>query len=283
MAWRIFRVVLVVYLCLVLALMLLEDKMIFFPVAYPEGDWNPAGLTFEDAHFTADDGTKLHGWFVPHASPRAVMLFSHGNAGNLSGRAEMLQVLHDRFGVAVMIYDYRGYGRSEGRPSEPGILQDARAARKWLAQRTGLAEADIVQLGRSLGSGVAVDLAVADGAAGLILEAPFTSMPDVAALHFPWLPVRRLMKVQLDSQAKIADYDGPVLIVHGTADEIIPYRLGRQLFDAAGEPKQFLSLEGMGHNDPFYASPAYGEGWDRFLNQLPVPGPSATDSTTSEP
>lgn len=115
--------------CLALAVlcMIFEEQFIFFPSRYPQGDWNPAGLKFEDAQFTASDGTPLHGWYVPHENPRAVVLFSHGNAGNLSDRAEMLRALNGRAGVSVMIYDYRGYGKSGGRPAEKGLLLDARA------------------------------------------------------------------------------------------------------------------------------------------------------------
>ena len=129
------------------------------PSRYPAGDWQPAGLAFEDAWFTAKDGTRLHGWYVPHPQPRAVVLFCHGNGGNVALWADVLRILHDRMGVTAMGFDYRGYGRSEGTPSEAGVLADARAARTWLAQRAGIAENQIVLMGRSLGGAVAVDLA----------------------------------------------------------------------------------------------------------------------------
>ena len=143
----------------------LEKSLVFAPSRYPEGNWQPAGLVFEDAWFAAADGTRLHGWFVPHAQPRAVVLFCHGNGGNVALWADVLRNLHDRMGVTAMGFDYRGYGRSEGTPSEAGVLADARAARAWLARRTGIAEDRIVLMGRSLGGAVAVDLAT-DGAGG---------------------------------------------------------------------------------------------------------------------
>jgi uncharacterized protein len=254
-----------VYLLVVLLMLVMENSLIYFPSVYPDGFWNPPGLNFEDAWFEAPDGTKLHGWYVPHEKPRAVVLFAHGNAGNLSHRYELLESLHE-LGVSVMIFDYRGYGRSEGSPSEAGILADARAARRWLAERAGVKESDIVLMGESLGGGVMVDLAATDGARALVLENTFTSLPDVAAYHYPWLPVKLLMRTRLNSADKIARYHGPLLQAHGDADTIIPFEIGRRLFEAAGEPKEFVVIPGGDHNDPrteqFFAA------LDRFLARL---------------
>ena len=238
------------YLLIVVVMMFLEKAFIFFPDRYPIGDWRPAGLAVEDAWFEAADGTRLHGWYVPHEDPRAAVLFCHGNAGNVTNRSEMLQILNGRVGVSVLIFDYRGYGRSEGRPDEPGVLADARAARAWLAGREQIGETDVVLLGRSLGGAVAVDLAARDGARGLVLEGCFSSIPDVAAYCYPWLPVRRMLRTRLDAAGKIGDYHGPLLQSHAGADSIIPIRLGRRLFEAAGEPKRLITLAGFDHNDP---------------------------------
>ena len=164
--------------------------------------------------------------------------------------ANAAQLLHDRVGVSVMVFDYRGYGRSEGQPTEAGVLADARAARAWLAKREGIAEKQIVLLGRSMGGGVAVDLAAADGARALVLESTFTSMPDVAQTKFPLLPMHWLMETKFDSAAKISKYHGPLLQSHGTADRLIPCNIGRRLFDVANEPKQFVPIPGGDHNDP---------------------------------
>jgi len=255
------------YLTIVLLMMLMENSMIFFPARYPNGFWDPPGLEFEDAWFTTADGTKLHGWYVPHDSPRAVLLFAHGNAGNISHRYDLLQELHE-LGVATLAFDYRGYGRSSGEPSEQGVLADARAARKWLAERAGVKEQDIVLMGESLGGGVMVDLAAHDGARGLILENTFTSLPDVAAYHYPWLPVRMLMRTRLDSAAKIGQYHGPLLQLHGDADTIIPYQVGQQLFAAANEPKTFVTIRGGDHNDQ--RTPEAIRAIDEFLVRLQV-------------
>ena len=244
----------------------LENSLIYFPTAYPDGYWNPPGLKFEDAWFESPDGTKLHGWYVPHPSPRAVLLFAHGNAGNLSHRFELLDVLSSELGVSVMIFDYRGYGRSVGKPTEEGILADARAARAWLAKRVGVEESDIVLMGESLGGAVMVDLAAKDGARGLILENTFTSMPHVAAHHYPWIPVKWLMRTQLNSAAKIGTFHGPLLQIHGDADTIVPFDIGKQLFEAANQPKELVVISGGDHNDS--RTQENFEAVDRFLGVL---------------
>ncbi|REJ91653.1 MAG: alpha/beta hydrolase [Planctomycetota bacterium] len=247
----------------------LERRMVFHPVKYPEGDWAPVGLGQEDAWFTAEDGTRLHGWFLEHKNPRAVVLFAHGNAGHLAHRAESLRILRDRHGLSAMCFDYRGYGRSDGKPSENGLLMDARAARKWLAERTGVAETDIVLMGRSLGGGVVTELAAEDGARGLVLASTFTSLPDVGAEHVPWLSPRVVMVNRFNSVEAIERYNGPVLISHGDADELIPFEQGERLFAAAPGPKEFVRIPGGGHNDP--QSEEYREALDRFIDALPPP------------
>lgn len=248
--WKIVRYGLVLYLIMLLYLMWFEEALIFYPFRYPNGDWNPPGLAFEDAWFEAADGTKLHGWYIPHDKPQAAVVFAHGNAGNLSWRAPIMQQFHEEADVAILIFDYRGYGRSSGSPNEEGILQDARAARDWLAEKEGIPPEEVVLMGRSLGGGVMVDLAAKDGAKALILESTFTSLPDVAANVYPFVPVRWLMRNRLDSFSKISDYHGPLLLSHGTSDEIIPFSQGKRLFEAANEPKDFFEIPAAGHNDP---------------------------------
>ena len=254
-------------LLIVVLFMIFEESMIFFPMRYPDGDWQPDGLAFEDAWFQAADGTRLHGWYVAHDNPRAVALFCHGNAGNITHRADMLQVLRDYVGVSVLIFDYRGYGRSKGKPNEPGVLADARAARAWLAKRAGIPEQEIVMMGRSLGGAVAVDLAAKDGARALVLESTFTSIPDLGAHLYPWLPVRLLVRTQLNAAEQIGGYHGPLLQSHGDADTIVPYRFGRRLFDAANQPKRFVTIPGRDHNDP--QNRQYYEALINFLDGLP--------------
>jgi uncharacterized protein len=246
---RLIRFAAICYLVLLVFLMFLEEHLIYFPSRYPSGEWRPTGLSFEDARFQAGDGTKLHGWYAPHEKPVATILFCHGNAGNVTHRAYIMEGLHNYIGASVLFFDYRGYGRSEGKPNEKGILSDARAARAWLAKRENIPEKDIVVMGESLGGAVAVDLAAKDGAKALVLISTFTSAPDMAAQLYPIFPVRLLMRTRLDSVGKIANYKGPLLQMHGRADTIVPFKLGRRLFDTANEPKQFLELPDFDHND----------------------------------
>jgi hypothetical protein len=257
----------IAYVTLMILLMFLEESMIFFPSPYPQGNWKPSGLSFEDAAFQAADGTKLHGWYVPHERPSAAVLFLHGNAGNITHRADSLQRLHDVVGAAVLILDYRGYGRSTGKPSEKGILADARAARQWLAKRENISESDIVLMGESLGGGVAGDLAAADGARALVLVSTFNRLPDVAAYHYPIFPVRLLMRTRLDSESKIGSYHGPLLQFHGCADTIIPLIIGKKLFEAANEPKELVVSDCHDHNDTIPMS--FYEKLKAFLEDLP--------------
>ncbi|MGE5195270.1 MAG: alpha/beta hydrolase [Deltaproteobacteria bacterium] len=248
-----------------------EQTHIYLPARYPEGNWAPAGTRFEDVWFETDDGTRLNGWYLAHEKPAAVVLFAHGNAGNLTQYADTLDVLHDRHRVSVMIFDYRGYGKSDGEPDEAGILEDARAARRWLARREKIAEKDVVLLGQSLGGGVMVDLAANDGTRGLVLASTFTSLPDVAAHQFPLMPARLLMHNRLDSLAKIGRYHGPLLQVHGDKDGTIPLSLGKRLYAAANEPKRFVVHPGGDHNDLWPEK--FHRALDKFLASLPPAHP----------
>jgi len=226
-----------------------EESLIFFPSRFPEGDWHPP-LSVEDAWFEAADGVRLHGWFLAHPQARRVVLYCHGNAGNITHRADILEDIHRYFDASVLVWDYRGYGRSEGRPTEQGILADAEAARNWLVQRTGWPADRLVLWGHSLGGAVAVHLAATTGAEALVLESTFPSLPDVAAYHYPRLPVRWLMRNRLDALGLIGQYQGPLFQSHGEADSIVPIELGRKLFESANPPKQFLPLPSTDHNDP---------------------------------
>ncbi len=262
---------LVVYLLLLLFLMIFEESLIFVPSSYPWGDWQPTGVSFEDAEFEAADGTRLHGWYAHRENARAVVLFCHGNAGNVTHRAHTLAALHDLAGVSVLIFDYRGYGKSDGKPNEEGVLADGRAARAWLAEKAGIAQSDVVLMGRSLGGAVAVDMAAKDGARALVLESTFSSVPDVAAYHYPWIPVRWVLRTRLDAAAKIGEYRGPLLVSHGDADRVVPYSLGQKLFGAASEPKSFFTIPGGDHND---VQPRdYYVALVEFLDDLPPIGP----------
>jgi fermentation-respiration switch protein FrsA (DUF1100 family) len=257
-----------IYCVLLLLLLLLENALLYPAPKFPEGDWSAAYLPHEEVEFASADGTKLHGWLVEHESPRAVLLYCHGNGDCVGYLGPYLKELHDRHRVTVFAFDYRGYGKSEGSPSETGILADGDAAQQWLARRIGGTPADVVLMGRSLGGGVAVDLAAKNGAHGLILQNTPSSMPDAAAYRYWFAPVHWLMKNRYDSLSKIGSYLGPLLLSHGNADTLVPIELGRKLFDASkSENKRFFSVEGGGHNDS--EPPEYDAVLDDFLNSLP--------------
>lgn len=249
-ALRLVAILFVGWLMVLMAMWGLENFLVYQPAVYPAANpaWRLNGLAFEDVELPSTDGVMLHGWFAPAESPAAVVLLLHGNGGNVTSMTDELALL-SKIGVAALAIDYRGYGKSSGSPTEQGVLADARAARAWLAKRTSVAEDDIVLWGFSLGGGVAVDLAANDGARGLVLQNTFTSLPDAAAYHYPWLPVRWLMRNRLDSASKIALYRGPLLQCHGTADGVVPFELGKQLFALANEPKRFLEISNGDHND----------------------------------
>lgn len=241
------------YISLTFLLYLFQTRLIFLPTAPMMATPASIGLPYEQVHFTAADGVKLAGWFVPAADKaKFTILFFHGNAGNISHRLDTIKLYH-RLGFNVFIIDYRGYGQSEGRPSEAGSYLDAEAAWHYLVEDRQVRPEQIIIVGRSLGGGVAAWLAQHYPAGALVLESTFTSIPDMAAYQYPYLPVRPLARVRYNTLARVSTLALPLLIVHSPHDEVIPYNHGRQLFEAAPEPKQFLETQG-GHNDGFLIS-----------------------------
>src|SRR5262245_22042674 len=250
----------------------LESSGIFQPAKYPRGEWDQTAVLAQDANFLAADGTKLHGWYVAHEQPRGHAVLLHGNAGNVTLLAQTLRTLNRRHKLAVLALDYRGFGKSEGSPSEDGLYQDARAARRWLADKEHIAESDVILMGVSLGGAVAVELAAHDGARGLVLANTFTSLPAAAQKKTPWLPMSLVLSTRMDSLSKIKDYHGPLLISHGEADEVVPYSQGQALYEAAPGPKKFVTVAGGKHNDP--QPEEYRLALDEFLDNLPPLGNS---------
>ncbi|HEY2414011.1 MAG TPA: alpha/beta hydrolase [Pirellulaceae bacterium] len=258
----------VTYCLALLVLLLLENALLYPAPKYPEGDWTAEYLDREEVEFQSADGTRLHGWFVEHENPRAVLLYCHGNGDCVAYLGPYIKQLRDRHQISVFAFDYRGYGKSGGSPIEKGILADGHAAQMWLAKRTGKSLADIVIMGRSLGGCVAVDLAAKNGARGLILQNTTTTIPDAAATLYWFLPVRWLMKNRYDSLSKTGRYHGPVLMSHGTADTLVPFALGQRLFDAIpGTNKRFFAIKNGGHNDA--EPPTYDAALDEFIASLP--------------
>jgi fermentation-respiration switch protein FrsA (DUF1100 family) len=237
-----------------------ERGFIYYPSATLEGTPASVGLVFENVDVTATDGVRIHGWHVPGRRP-ATLLYCHGNGGNISHRLPKLRALHDRLGLSILIFDYRGYGRSAGVPGEAGTYADARAMREWLRDRD---PRPVVYLGASLGAAVATALATEQPPAALVLEAPFASIQAMANAALPgagWL-----FRTRYDTLGRVRRVRAPLLVLHGDADEVVPYRQGRAVFEAASEPKVFVTLPGARHNDAHAAGgETYWGAWTAFL------------------
>jgi len=250
------------YVALLVLIVALEDKLIFFPTR--GGRVSGPG---RDLQLTASDGVRLHARYIEVPGARHTLLFLHGNAGNLAGRSQQLQLL-SAAGAHVLAIDYRGYGSSEGRPSEAGVYLDARAAYAWATAQTPAQR--VVLLGESLGGGPACELAATHEVGGLILLSTFTSVADMAALQFPWLPVRYLVRTRFDNFARIGKVRAPKLFIHSRSDELVPFAMGARLFDAAPEPKRALWLEQPGHNETFaLEAQRVTQALQEFLQSLP--------------
>ena len=230
------------------------------------GDPGDMGLDFEDVFFDASDGVRLHGWFVPGRTG-TVMLWLHGNAGNISHRASNILMLHRILGLGIFIFDYRGYGRSDGTPSEKGLYRDADAAISYLRARPGFsAKEHLVIFGRSLGCAVAVEMSTRHESRALVLEAPFTSIRAMSKRSNPvltaLLPIGAVIRSRFDSLSKIDRVKAPLMVIHGDRDEVIPIDVGRELWEAAREPKRFRTVPGAGHSDTYLV------GADSYFNAL---------------
>ncbi|MBU1231512.1 MAG: alpha/beta hydrolase [Proteobacteria bacterium] len=250
-------------------LYLYQDRMLFLPnIPSRIVDRSPSavGLAYESVDLVTGDNIHLDGWFIPAPEKRGVILFCHGNAGNISHRFDSLLLFH-RLGFSTLIFDYRGYGRSQGRPSEAGTYLDVEAAWQYLTRERSVAPFRIVLFGRSLGAAVAVHQAAVHTPGALIVESSFTSVPDRAAELYPFLPVRWLSRLDYNVQEQLQRVSCPVLVVHSRDDEIIPFSHGRALFAQANEPKQFLEIGG-GHNDGFIlAGQTYVQALDGFFSE----------------
>jgi fermentation-respiration switch protein FrsA (DUF1100 family) len=245
---RTFLALAILYVLLVGGMLLFEDRFIYHPNARG-GRWlpAPAELAAEDVWLTSADGKQVHAWWCPVEGSSGATLFCHGNAGNLSQRSGDVRNIRDGLGQSVLIFDYPGFGKSEGTPTEAGCYAAADAAYAWLTERVPAEQ--VVVFGQSLGGGVAVDLAARKPHRGLILFKTFTSVPDVAQFKHPLLPVHRLMRNRFDSIDKIVACRQPLFVIHGDQDQLIPFAQGERLFEAApGPAKEFMRLPGAGHN-----------------------------------
>jgi len=259
------RPLLLAYLGLCVLMFLAQRRLVFIPsrgIYQTPGEW---GLKYEDVRFRTEDGVQLHAWFVPAEPAKGVILFCHGNAGNISHRVDTIRIFHS-LGYSTLMFDYRGYGESKGSPTEAGTYRDVAAAWRHLVQDRGLSADKIVLFGRSLGGPVAAWAAKECKPAALILESTFSSVADMAASVYWFLPVRLLCRFEY-ATAEYANAAGcPVLVAHSQADDIVPYRLGRQLYDALPQPKQFFDMHGDHNNGFMIMGQAYAAGLKAFLD-----------------
>jgi fermentation-respiration switch protein FrsA (DUF1100 family) len=242
------------------------NRAVYYPMKYPRGAWTLQGaLQAEDVWLTSAGNIRLHAWWIPAANAGVATLFLHGNAGNITHRYEHARLIRQA-GSALLLLDYRGYGRSQGRPTENGLYQDAEAGYQYLLDR-GYPPQRIVVHGESLGTAVAVELASRHSCAGVVLEAPFTSAAEVAGRILPLLGP--LLVRGFDSLQRIGRVKAPLLFLHGDSDATIPFDLGRKLFEAAPKPKTFWRLAGADHNDLVsVAGPGYTERLKAFYAAL---------------
>ena len=250
----------------------IEKRFVFFPTRELECTPDQMGLSYEDVFFNTEDGIRLHGWFVPGTTDFTWLWF-HGNGGNVGHRVTEMALLHQTLGMSLLIFDYRGYGNSQGTPSEQGTYLDARAALHYLRERSDVDPRRIIYFGHSLGTAVAVELAAAIAPLGLILVSPFASVRDMARKVFPLLPFGWLVRDKYNSLARITAIKCPLLILHGDQDELVPFSQAEKLFQAANPPKRFELLPGTGHNDTFEASgPIYWKTLEDFVGELKTEG-----------
>jgi len=239
----------------------IENHFVFYPEKSLDVLPSEFALEFTDCYFTTPDGERLHGWFFPPEGDTPVLLFCHGNAGNISHRLENIQLLLNR-GLGVFIFDYRGYGRSTGDPSEKGIYIDGKSAYNHLIQHHGILPENIVLFGRSLGACVAIELSLKNRARCIIIESAFTSIKDMAKRLFPFVIFSSLLPDHYNNFVKIRNVTMPKLFIHGQKDTLVPLSMGKELFMISPEPKDFFPIEKAGHNDTFIV------GGDEYFNKL---------------
>ena len=244
----------------------MEDRFLYFPVRELAATPEASGLRAQELFVETEDGVRLHGWWIQGVRGRA-LLFFHGNAGNIADRLDRARILNERFGLDVFLVDYRGYGRSQGEPSEEGLYRDARAVHQ-AALDQGFRPEQVVLFGESLGSAVAVQLALDRPCAGIILETPFLSVPAMARVHYPFVP-GFLIRSRFDNEQKVGAVKAPKLFLVAGRDEFVPPEHGRRLFDLAPEPKTLFVIPDAGHNDTYLAGgEPYWKSWAQFLASL---------------
>jgi pimeloyl-ACP methyl ester carboxylesterase len=252
--------------------LLLEKRMIYFPFRTLEVSPGGLGLRHEEARLVTEDGVAIHGWLLPVEGSRFTVLMAHGNAGNISHRLDRVLLMHARLKTDVFLFDYRGYGRSEGSPDEEGTYRDARAAYRYLVTDRGVDPGRLVLFGESLGAAVALQLALESPCRALVLESPFASIAAMARTVIPFWPFGALLRTRYDNVGKVGRLKVPLLVLHGEDDRTVPFAQGRRVFEAAPEPKRFFAIPAAGHNDTYLTGgAAYWAVWKDFLDGLSRP------------
>jgi len=241
-----------------------QARLIYYPSRDIFTTPSQIGLKYEDAHFQSADSTKLHGWFIPADSARGIVLFCHGNAGNISNRFESLEIFHE-LGLSVFIFDYRGYGKSAGKPTEQGTYLDTEAALKYIIAHQHIAPLEMIFFGRSLGGAIISWLAVRYPPKMLIIESSFTSTADLGSEIYPFVPVKLLLRFKYKTLENLQQIHCPVLVIHSRDDDIIPFEHGQKLFESANEPKHFVEIIGTHNNGFSISGERYIEGLKSFI------------------
>jgi fermentation-respiration switch protein FrsA (DUF1100 family) len=240
-----------------------ERRQMYFPDRVLEFTPAEINLSYRDIYLSTPDRIRIHAWWIPAEEARGSLIFCHGNAGNISHRLESIRIFNE-LGLNVLIFDYRGYGKSKGSPAEKGTYLDAEAAYDYLVRQLQIPPEEIIVFGRSLGGAVAIELAREKKAAGLICEATFTSAEEMGREIYPFLPVKLLISNKYDSISKVGTIPVPKLFVHSRQDELVPFVQGEKLFRAAAPPKEFLEIRG-GHGDGFLET---ADRYRSFLNEF---------------
>jgi uncharacterized protein len=260
-------ILITVWILLSLLIYFYQPRFIYFPHKEVEATPKLISLEYDELTLTTSDDVELNAWWIPNPNSRATLLFLHGNAGNISHRLESINIFY-KLGLSVLIIDYRGYGKSNGTPSEQGTYIDAETAWSYLTNNKNISSDNIIIFGRSLGGAVAIWLAEKHPSAALIVESSFTSIADIGKYYYPYLPSSLLAQIKYPSKDRISNINSPLLIIHSINDELIPYKYGQGLFKVAKKPKIFLNISG-GHNDGFLTSgDKYINGIERFIANI---------------
>ncbi len=267
--WIIIRLIIVVsiglYIFIMLYFTIKQSRFIYFPEKNIFATPLDMGYEYKEIFFDTTDGIKLNGWYIPSENPRGVLLFCHGNAGNISHRMDSIKIFHE-MGFIIFIFDYRGYGMSEGKPGEKGTYMDIEAAWEYLVDKLGIPSDKIIIFGRSMGGAVASYAAKKYKPKALIVESTYTSIKDMASYYYPFIPAGLIVRFNYNTKEYIRGVECPVLIIHSREDEIVPFTHGLQLYKEAGEPKEFLEIQGPHNGGYLMTGEHYIKGLDSFVS-----------------